>query len=132
MKKIIFITICILASFILGYCFNLMTDKNNSIKLEEDLHKAQSKIFDIEKTNDKLLQLNNEQQKIINKLKVENEMIIFDLNNIKSITNEIKIKLEQVTLSINSSTSIIKQLKENQKIFQDYIMSVSEITEKIE
>ena len=127
MKKTIIIIICILISFSLGYCLNLMTDKNYSMKLEEDLQKAQFKMSDIEKTNDELLRLNGEQQKIIDDLKVENEMMISDLNNIKSITNETKIKLENINNSIDSSISIIGKLKENQKILQDYILSVSDI-----
>ena len=54
-------------------------------------------------------------------------MMISDLNNIKSITNETKIKLENTNNSIDSSMSIIGKLKENQKILQDYILSVSDI-----
>ena len=75
MKKTIIIIICILISFSLGYCLNLMTDKNHSMKLEEDLQKAQFKMSDIEKTNDELLRLNGEQQKIIDDLKVENLVV---------------------------------------------------------
>ena len=71
MKKTIIIIICILISFSLGYCLNLMTDKNYSMKLEEDLQKARFKMSDIEKTNDELLRLNGEQQKIIDELKMK-------------------------------------------------------------
>ena len=67
-KKIIILISIIIVSLIIGFFigknFTLKKYKDSQIKLEEDLNKATSKMTDIEKRNDELLELNDKQQKI--------------------------------------------------------------------
>ena len=124
---IVFYIISLIDMFLLGKNITIKKYKDSKIKIEEDLNKANSKISDIEKRNDELLELNNKQQKINSELKTENMAMKKDLENIKSVTTSTKEKLDEVEQTANESTSTIQKLRNNNSILREYFQSTCEI-----
>ena len=132
-KTLIVLTIymiSIIIAFTIGRNIKIKLLNESQIKLEQDLKNIQSKINDIQNSNDELLNLNNEQQKINDELKKENLAMKSDLNSIKDLTKSTEQKLNEIETSTSNVSEMIKILKENQKIFRNYIETVSQITEE--
>lgn len=123
----VIILILIISSFFLGEYRIIKSYGNSQTKLDEYISETNTKMNAIQQQNEKLLKLNNEQERINTELRQENELMKSDLNNIKSSTNSAKEKLYEVEKSTTDSTSIITQLKENQKIFREYFENISDI-----
>lgn len=134
LKKILIVLtiymISITIAFIIGRNIKIKSLNESQIKLEQDLKDMQSKINDIQNRNDELLNLNNEQQKINDELKKENLAMKSDLNSIKDLTKSTERKLNEIETNTSNVSEMIKILKENQKIFRNYIETVSQITEE--
>ena len=123
----VIILILIISSFFLGEYRIIKSYGNSQTKLDEYISETNTKMNAIQQQNEKLLKLNNEQERINTEIRQENELMKSDLNNIKSSTNSAKEKLYEVEKSTTDSTSIITQLKENQKIFREYFENISDI-----
>ena len=127
--SIIFIVL-LFVSFFIGRTLKIKSLKDSQIKLEQDLEIAISKISELEKRNNELLELNDTQKKLVEELKNENEKMKNDINSIKEIKKNTKQKLNKVSTDIDNTSNMIKTLKENQAIFRIYIENVSKITEE--
>lgn len=134
LKKILIVLtiymISIIISFTIGRNIKIKSLNESQIKLEQDLKDMESKINDIQNRNDELLNLNNKQQKINDELKKENLAMKSDLNSIKDLTKSTEQKLNEIETNTSNVSEMIKILKENQKIFRNYIETVSQITEE--
>ena len=130
-KKIIILVsisvVSLIIGFFIGRNYILKKCKNSEIKLEEDLNKVTSKMTDIEKRNDELLELNNKQQKINDELRTENMAMKKDLENIKSVTTSTKEKLDEIEQTVDESTSTIQKLRNNNNVLREYFQSTYEI-----
>ena len=128
-KKVIILVsvVSLIVGFFIGRNFTLKKCKESEIKLEEDLNKATSKMSDIEKRNDELLELNDRQQKINDELKIENNAMKEDLGNIKSTAKSTKEKLNELEQSVNETTSTTQKLRINNSILREYFQSTCEI-----
>ena len=129
-KNIILVSIYVVSlivAFFFGKNITMKKCKDSQIKLEEDLNKATSKMTDIEKRNDDLLELNDRQQKINDELKTENNAMKEDLGNIKSTAKSTKEKLNELEQSVNETTSTIQKLRNNNSILREYFQSTCEI-----
>lgn len=122
--------ISIIIAFTIGRNIKLKSWKDSQTKLEQDLNEAKSKMNDIEIRNQELLELNDRQQKINDELKEENELMKSDINSIKTLTKSTEQKLNEVNINTDNISEMIKALKENQKIFRNYIETVSQIMEE--
>ena len=97
------------------------------IKLEQELHTAQSKMNDIEKRNEELILMNNKLDILNKELKTENDCMKEDLDNIRYITDSIKVKINALDVSSENSVTVIKNLRENQNLFKEYFNSIAVI-----
>ena len=124
MKKLVLFII----SFILN--FNLIANslsydsKKDISQLQNDLKITNDKLSDVEKRNEKLIQLNEEQKVIINELSLENKNSTKHIESIKEISSSTKEKLNNLESSVDSATSSINKLKENNKILKEYFNSI--------
>lgn len=103
------------------------TSSDYIIKLENDLTDAQMLIKTIEKRNEELINLNENQEKINQELKIENEKMSDDLQNIKEITISTQDKLGELENISNETLSTIQKLKNNNDLFREYIKNVSNV-----
>jgi len=129
-KNIILVSIYVVSLILVAFLVKNITMKkckDSEIKLEEDLNNVQSKMTDVEKRNDELLELNNKQQKINDELKIENNAMKEDLGNIKSTAKSTKEKLNELEQSANETTSTIQKLRNNNSILREYFQSTCEI-----
>lgn len=122
-KKIIYI--CISMTFIIiSFFVGKFDSKKDISQLQNDLKITNDKLSDVEKRNEKLIQLNEEQKVIINELGLENQNSIKHIESIKEISSSTKEKLNNLESSADSAMSSINKLKENNKILKDYFNSV--------
>ena len=122
-KKIIYI--CISITFIIiSFFVGKFGSKKDISQLQNDLKIANDKLNNVEKRNEELIQLNEEQKVIINELGLENQNSTKHIESIKEINSSTKEKLNNLESSVDSTMSSINKLKENNKILKDYFNSV--------
>ena len=122
-KKIIYI--CISITFIIiSFFVGKFDSKKDISQLQNDLKIANDKLSNVEKRNEELIQLNEEQKIIINELSLENQNSTKHIESIKEINSSTKEKLNNLESSANSVMSSINKLKENNKILKEYFNSV--------
>lgn len=128
-KKIIYI--CISMMFIIiSFFVGKFDSKKDISQLQNDLKITNDKLSDVEKRNEKLIQLNEEQKVIINELGLENQNSTKHIESIKEISSSTKEKLNSLESSVDSATSSINKLKENNKILKEYFNSILCIMEE--
>ena len=128
-KKIIYI--CISITFIIiSFFVGKFGSKKDISQLQNDLKIANDKLSNVEKRNEELIQLNEEQKVIINELSLENQNSIKHIESIKEISSSTKEKLNNLESSVGSTMSSINKLKENNKILKEYFNSVTSIMEE--
>ena len=128
-NKIIYI--CISITFIIiSFFVGKFDSKKDISQLQNDLKIANDKLSDVEKRNEKLIQLNEEQKVIINELNLENQNSTKHIESIKEINSSTKEKLNNLESSADSAMSSINKLKENNKILKEYFNSVTSIMEE--
>ena len=122
-NKIIYI--CISITFIIiSFFVGKFDSKKDISQLQNDLKIANDKLSNVEKRNEELIQLNEEQKIIINELSLENQNSTKHIESIKEISSSTKEKLNNLESSADSAMSSINKLKENNKILKDYFNSV--------
>lgn len=122
-KKIIYI--CISITFIIiSFFVGKFGSKKDISQLQNDLKIANDKLSNVEKRNEELIQLNEEQKIIINELSLENQNSTKHIESIKEINSSTKEKLNNLESSVDSTMSSINKLKENNKILKAYFNSV--------
>lgn len=112
-------------AFVIGRNMKINTFSDTS-KIEIDLQNATEKLEKVNKKYDELVALNDNIKHVNAELLKENESMKSDLNNIKETTDYTMYKLTKIDNSTQDSSTIIKNLKENQKLFREYIQSVSD------
>ena len=122
-NKIIYIYISI-TFIIISFFVGKFDSKKDISQLQNDLKITNDKLSDVEKRNEKLIQLNEEQKVIINELGLENQNSIKHIESIKEISSSTKEKLNNLESSVDSATSSINKLKENNKILKEYFNSI--------
>lgn len=128
-KKIIYI--CISITFIIiSFFVGKFGSKKDISQLQNDLKIANDKLSNVEKRNEELIQLNEEQKIIINELSLENQNSTKHIESIKEINSSTKEKLNNLESSVDSTMSSINKLKENNKILKEYFNSVTSIMEE--
>ena len=128
-KKIIYI--CISITFIIiSFFVGKFDSKKDISQLQNDLKIANDKLSNVEKRNEELIQLNEEQKIIINELSLENQNSTKHIESIKEINSSTKEKLNNLKSSADSAMSSINKLKENNKILKEYFNSVTSIMEE--
>lgn len=129
-KNIIFASIYVVSLIVVAFLVKNITMKkckDTEIKLEEDLNNVNSKMTDVEKRNNELLELNDKQQKINDELKTENNAMKEDLGNIKSSAKLTKEKLDKIEQCMDETTSTIQTLRNNNAILREYFQSTYKI-----
>ena len=122
-NKIIYI--CISITFIIiSFFVGKFDSKKDISQLQNDLKIANDKLSNVEKRNEELIQLNEEQKIIINELSLENQNSTKHIESIKEISSSTKEKLNNLESSVDSTMSSINKLKENNKILKEYFNSV--------
>ena len=122
-NKIIYI--CISITFIIiSFFVGKFDSKKDISQLQNDLKITNDKLSDVEKRNEKLIQLNEEQKVIINELGLENQNSTKHIESIKEISSSTKEKLNNLESSADSAMSSINKLKENNKILKEYFNSI--------
>ena len=122
-KKIIYI--CISITFIIiSFFVGKFDSKKDISQLQNDLKITNDKLSNVEKRNEELIQLNEEQKIIINELSLENQNSTKHIESIKEINSSTKEKLNNLESSVDSTMSSINKLKENNKILKEYFNSV--------
>lgn len=128
-NKIIYI--CISITFIIiSFFVGKFDSKKDISQLQNDLKITNDKLSEVEKRNEKLIQLNEEQKVIINELSLENQNSTKHIESIKEISSSTKEKLSNLESSADSAMSSINKLKENNKILKEYFNSVTSIMEE--
>ena len=122
-NKIIYIYISI-TFIIISFFVGKFDSKKDISQLQTDLKIANDKLSDVEKRNEKLIQLNEEQKVIINELSLENQNSTKHIESIKEINSSTKEKLNNLESSVDSTMSSINKLKENNKILKEYFNSI--------
>lgn len=122
-NKIIYICISIIF-IIISFFVGKFDSKKDISQLQNDLKITNDKLSDVEKRNEKLIQLNEEQKVIINELGLENQNSTKHIESIKEISSSTKEKLNNLESSVDSATSSINKLKENNKILKEYFNSI--------
>ena len=122
-KKIIYV--CISITFIIiSFFVGKFDSKKDISQLQNDLKIANDKLSNVEKRNEELIQLNEEQKIIINELSLENQNSTKHIESIKEINSSTKEKLNNLESSVDSTMSSINKLKENNKILKEYFNSI--------
>ena len=128
-NKIIYI--CISITFIIiSFFVGKFDSKKDISQLQNDLKITNDKLSEVEKRNEKLIQLNEEQKVIINELSLENQNSTKHIESIKEISSSTKEKINNLESSADSAMSSINKLKENNKILKEYFNSVTSIMEE--
>ena len=122
-NKIIYIYISIIF-IIISFFVGKFDSKKDISQLQNDLKIANDKLSYVEKRNEKLIQLNEEQKVIINELSLENQNSTKHIESIKEINSSTKEKLNNLESSVDSAMSSINKLKENNKILKEYFNSI--------
>ena len=122
-NKIIYI--CISITFIIiSFFVGKFGSKKDISQLQNDLKIANDKLSNVEKRNEELIQLNEEQKIIINELSLENQNSTKHIESIKEINSSTKEKLNNLESSVDSTMNSINKIKENNKILKEYFNSV--------
>ena len=122
-NKIIYI--CISITFIIiSFFVGKFDSKKDISQLQNDLKITNDKLSEVEKRNEKLIQLNEGQKVIINELSLENQNSTKHIESIKEISSSTKEKLNNLESSVDSTMSSINKLKENNKILKEYFNSI--------
>ena len=122
-NKIIYI--CISITFIIiSFFVGKFDSKKDISQLQNDLKITNDKLSEVEKRNEKLIQLNEGQKVIINELSLENQNSTKHIESIKEISSSTKEKLNNLKSSADSAMSSINKLKENNKILKEYFNSI--------
>ena len=124
MKKKIIYTYISMTFIIISFFVGKFDSKKDISQLQNDLKITNDKLSDVEKRNEKLIQLNEEQKVIINELSLENQNSTKHIESIKEISSSTKEKLNNLESSVDSATSSINKLKENNKILKEYFNSI--------
>lgn len=128
-KKIIYSCVVIMA-LIIGIIIGKFSSKKDVTELKYELKIANNKMIEIEKQNEKFTVLIEEQEKIINSLKNENEISAKYIQSIKEVNYSTKEKLEKLDSSKNSVHDSLNKLKENNKILLEHFNSTTSIMEE--
>lgn len=128
-KKIIYSCIVIIA-LIIGIIIGKFSSKKDVTELKYELKIVNDKMIEIEKQNEKFTVLIEEQEKIINSLKNENEISAKYIQSIKEVNYSTKEKLEKLDSSKNSVHDSLNKLKENNKILLEHFNSTTSIMEE--
>lgn len=128
-KKIIYSCVVIIA-LIIGIIIGKFSSKKDVTELKYELKIANDKMIEIEKQNEKFTVLIEEQEKIINSLKNENEISAKYIQSIKEVNYSTKEKLEKLDSSKNSVHDSLNKLKENNKILLEHFNSTTSIMEE--
>lgn len=128
-KKIIYSCVVIMA-LIIGIIIGKFSSKKDVTELKYELKIANDKMIEIEKQNEKFTVLIEEQEKIINSLKNENEISAKYIQSIKEVNYSTKEKLEKLDSSKNSVHDSLNKLKENNKILLEHFNSTTSIMEE--
>ena len=102
MKKKIIYSCVVVVALIIGIIIGKFSSKKDVTELKYELKTAMDKMADIEKQNEKFSALVEEQEKIINSLKDENETSAKHIQSIKETNHSTKEKLEQLESSKES------------------------------
>lgn len=121
-KKIIYVCVLII-NLIFGFIVGKFSSKKDMNELKYELKTAIDKMTDIEKQNEKFSTLVEEQEKIINSLKNENEISAKYIQSIKELNHSTKEKLDQLESSKESIYNSLNQLRENNKILLEHFNS---------
>ena len=128
-KKIIYSCVVIMA-LIIGIIIGKFSSKKDVTELKYELKIANNKMIEIEKQNEKFTVLIEEQEKIINSLKNENEISAKYIQSIKEVNYSTNEKLEKLDSSKNSVHDSLNKLKENNKILLEHFNSTTSIMEE--
>ena len=121
----VLIALALLATaFFLGR-FSVTKGISESTKLDEDLKILNENVSELEKRNEELITLNEEQERLCSQLKSENEGMRKTIGNINELTVSTKGKLDEIENSASSAIDTLNLIKENQKVLKAYILSVS-------
>ena len=130
MKKKIIYSCIVVVALIVGIIIGKFSSKKDVTELKYELKTAMDKMADIEKQNEKFSALVEEQEKIINSLKDENETSAKHIQSIKETNHSTKEKLEQLESSKESIHDSLNQLRENNKILLEHYQSTTSIMEE--
>ena len=128
-KKIIYILIFII-SIALAFLFGKFSSKKDTSKLQNDLKTATNKLTVVEERNEKLVQLTEKQESIINNLEIENQNSTKRIQLIKEINSSTTEKLNKLESSNESAMSSTNKLRENNQILREYYNSTTSIVEE--
>ncbi len=121
----VLIALVLLATaFFLGR-FSATKGSSESTKLDEDLKILNEKVSELEKRNEELITLNEEQERLCSQLKSENKNMKKTIGNINELTISTRDKLDEMENSTTSIFDTLTLIKENQKVLKAYILSVS-------
>ena len=130
MKKIIIYIYILIISITISFFVGKFDSKKDISQLQNELMIANDKLTNVEKRNEELIQLNEEQKVTIDKLSLENQNSAKHIKSIKEINSSTKEKLNNLESSADSTMNSINKLKENNKILREYFNFVSSITEE--
>lgn len=130
MKKKIIYSCIVVVALIIGIIIGKFSSKKDVTELKYELKTATDKMLEVEKQNEKFTVLIEEQEKIINSLKNENEISTKYIQSIKDVNYSTKEKLEKLDSSKNSVHDSLNKLKENNKILLEHFNSTTSIMEE--
>lgn len=130
MKKIIIYVCILIISVTISFFVGKFDSKKDISQLQNELMIATDKLTNVEKRNEELIQLNEEQKVTIDELNLENQNSAKHIKSIKEINSSTKEKLNNLESSTDSTMNSINKLKENNKILREYFNFVSSITEE--
>lgn len=130
MKKTIIYVCILIISVTISFFVGKFDSKKDISQLQNELMIATDKLTNVEKRNEELIQLNEEQRVTIDELNLENQNSAKYIKSIKEINSSTKEKLNNIESSADSAMNSINKLKENNKILREYFDSVSFITEE--
>ena len=128
-KKIIYISIVIVSMLFSFFLEKYLSSRTNK-ELENDLKIATDKLANVEKRNEELVQLSEQQKTIIETLEIENQNSTENIRVIKEINISTAEKLNDLESSANSTMSSLNKLKENNQILREYFNSILSVTEE--
>ena len=128
-KKIIQIVIFII-SLLVAFIIGKFSSKRDNDKLKTELNNAINKLTEIEKKNEILIKLTEEQNNLIDYLYDENQNSKNCINSIKEINLSTEEKLNNLNSSNESISSSLNEIKEINRILKEYFNSISSVMEE--
>ena len=128
-KKIIQIVIFIISLFV-AFIIGKFSSKRDNDKLKTELNNAINKLTEIEKKNEILIKLTEEQNNLIDYLHDENQNSKNCINSIKEINLSTEEKLNNLNSSNESISSSLNEIKEINRILKEYFNSISSVMEE--